>query len=202
MKNINEILKNNIKECIANNRLIEAGKLISEYELVYTTDIYINIFKAIILVIGNKLDEAKNILINLLIIDPENFDINYNLGFIYAQKKEVGLARFHYKMALKTCEDSNLRDDLTTLVNDIQHNYKECSRKRIVFFVRQGLDSFLGDIISEISGEYETKKIIVTDYIQIDEGMEWSDICWFEWCDELVSYGSKLNIVRGHFNLQ
>ncbi|MGH4138377.1 glycosyltransferase [Clostridium sp.] len=66
-------------------------------------------------------------------------------------------------------------------------------RKRIVFFVKQGLDSFLGDIINELSMEYETKKIIVTDYSQIDEGMEWADICWFEWCDELVAYGSLNN---------
>lgn len=21
--------------------------------------------------------------------------------------------------------------------------------------------------------------------------MEWADICWFEWCDELIEYGSK-----------
>ena len=26
--------------------------------------------------------------------------------------------------------------------------------------------------------------------------MIWADICWFEWCDELVAYGSKLSIAK------
>lgn len=64
-------------------------------------------------------------------------------------------------------------------------------RKKIVFFVKQGLDSFLGEIIDSLSRKYETKKIIVNNYEQIDEGMAWGDICWFEWCDELIIYGSS-----------
>ncbi|WML35493.1 glycosyltransferase [Clostridium sp. OS1-26] len=26
--------------------------------------------------------------------------------------------------------------------------------------------------------------------------MEWADICWFEWCDELIGYGSKLELAK------
>lgn len=62
---------------------------------------------------------------------------------------------------------------------------------KIAFFTKQGLDSFINPIIDELSKEYEAKKVIVTEYHQIDEGMEWADICWFEWCDELVIYGSS-----------
>jgi glycosyltransferase involved in cell wall biosynthesis len=68
------------------------------------------------------------------------------------------------------------------------------SKTKIVFFVKKGLDSFLDDVIKGLSEEYETKKIIVTEYSEIDKGIEWGDICWFEWCDELVIYGSKLMI--------
>lgn len=78
----------------------------------------------------------------------------------------------------------------------IRPDSKESDKKNIVLFVKQGLDSFLEDIIVGLSGEYVTKKIIVTDFKQIDEEMEWADICWFEWCDELISYGSKLNIAK------
>lgn len=70
------------------------------------------------------------------------------------------------------------------------------NKKRMIFFVKQNLDSFIGDIINELSNEYEVKKIIVTQINQINEGMEWADICWFEWCDELVIYGSKLDIAK------
>jgi len=81
-------------------------------------------------------------------------------------------------------------------VNDMQPNYKDNNKKRIVFFVKQGLDTFLGDIINGLSEDYEIKKIIITNYKQIDEEMEWSDICWFEWCDDLIVYGSKLEIAK------
>ena len=70
------------------------------------------------------------------------------------------------------------------------------NKKKIVFFVKHGLDNFLLDIINELEKEYITKKIVVTNLKQIDEGMEWGDICWFEWCDELVSYGSKINLAK------
>lgn len=58
------------------------------------------------------------------------------------------------------------------------------------------MDNFLSDIINGLFNEYEIKKIIVTDYKQIEQGMHWADICWFEWCDELIIYGSKLPIAK------
>lgn len=72
----------------------------------------------------------------------------------------------------------------------------ENNKKRIIFFVKQGLDNFLEDIITGISNEYETKKIIVANFKQIDEGIEWADICWFEWCDELIAYGSRSSFAK------
>lgn len=69
-------------------------------------------------------------------------------------------------------------------------------KKKVVFFVKQGLDNFLTDIINGISDEYETRKTIVTNYNQINEGMQWADICFFEWCDELIVYGSRLEISK------
>lgn len=65
------------------------------------------------------------------------------------------------------------------------------NKKKIAFFVRPGLDSFLDEIVNGLTYEYETRKIIVYEYSQIDEGMEWADICWFEWCDDLICYGSR-----------
>ncbi|WMJ81122.1 glycosyltransferase [Clostridium sp. MB40-C1] len=70
------------------------------------------------------------------------------------------------------------------------------NKKKIVFFVLPGLGSFINDIINFLSEDYDTKKIIVTHYNQVDEGMEWADICWFEWCDPLIIYGSNLDIAK------
>lgn len=81
-------------------------------------------------------------------------------------------------------------------IGDIRLDSKESNKRNIVFFVKKGLDSFLEDIINALSGEYLTRKVIVTNLKQIDAGMEWADICWFEWCDELIAYGSKMNIAK------
>lgn len=81
-------------------------------------------------------------------------------------------------------------------VSSITVNSKESNKKNIVFFVKQGLDNFLEDIIDGLAHEYTTRKIVVTNLKQIDEEMKWADICWFEWCDELISYGSKLIIAN------
>ena len=73
----------------------------------------------------------------------------------------------------------------------------DCLRKiKIAFFVGKNLDSFLPDVISAYSSECETRKIVVTNLNQIEEEMEWSDICWFEWCDRLILYASRLPIAQ------
>lgn len=62
---------------------------------------------------------------------------------------------------------------------------------KVAFFVREGLDSFIDDVISYTDKFYMTKKIIVKDYKEIDEGLKWGDVCFFEWCDELIAYASS-----------
>lgn len=67
-------------------------------------------------------------------------------------------------------------------------------KKRLAVFSR-GDDSFINDIIEKLSEKYETKKISIRSLEEmklIDEWMNWADICWFEWCDSLIAYGSRL----------
>lgn len=69
---------------------------------------------------------------------------------------------------------------------------------KIIFFHIPRGDSFLGDLISFFSNtpRYEVKKVQVTTAEEIDEGMEWADICWFEWCDSLIIYGSNHKLAK------
>ncbi|MCR3760581.1 methyltransferase domain-containing protein [Clostridium felsineum] len=69
-------------------------------------------------------------------------------------------------------------------------------KKKLAFFVKEGLDNFLVDVISGVSDEYDTRKIIVKSYDQINKWMQWADISFFEWCDELVIYASKLKMAE------
>ncbi|WP_297422300.1 glycosyltransferase [Clostridium sp.] len=92
---------------------------------------------------------------------------------------------------------NNSRGELPKCIEKTdKKQYQKENKDRMAFFVKLGLDSFLDDIMKALSKDYEIKKIIVQDYKQIDEGMNWADICWFEWCDELVGYGSKLESAK------
>jgi glycosyltransferase involved in cell wall biosynthesis len=71
-------------------------------------------------------------------------------------------------------------------------------RQKIVFFSK-GDDNFIKDIIEKLSVQYETKKVtikLLADINQIDKWMEWADVCWFEWCDDLLIYACKLEIAK------
>lgn len=69
--------------------------------------------------------------------------------------------------------------------------------KKVVFFSK-GDDKFIDCIIENLSSEYETEKVTISLQALklIDNWMEWADICWFEWCDELLAYGSNLELAR------
>lgn len=189
-------VKNTIKDLIENNKLDEALDLIEEYIKIDSMDIEIYSMKAVIYMMQGNLNEAELVLKHGITIDSENFDLNYNLGYLYEQGENFNKAVRYYKKALDNCIDEVLKTDILSIIEKIstEHDIKLKDKKKIAFFVKQGLDSFLGDIINGLSNEYEIKKIIVTEFKQIDEGMEWADICWFEWCDELVIYGSKIKL--------
>ena len=67
---------------------------------------------------------------------------------------------------------------------------------KIAFFSK-GDNKFLYEIIESLSKHFETRLITipsVPNYKLIDQYMDWSHICWFEWCDELIVYASNLEI--------
>jgi 2-polyprenyl-3-methyl-5-hydroxy-6-metoxy-1,4-benzoquinol methylase/glycosyltransferase involved in cell wall biosynthesis len=198
-----EKLKEETKQNI--NILIEAGQyneakgLIHDYEQIVNKDIEIFSIKAVISILEDDLELAKNLLIEGLQIDNENFDLIYNMAFVFEKLGQYNKAYNYYIKAEKKCNDINTKIELGNIIERIKSMYKDLiieDKKKLAFFAKQGMDSFISDIITGLLEEYDIKKIIVTDYKQIDDGIQWADICWFEWCDELVVYGSKLDIAK------
>jgi len=75
---------------------------------------------------------------------------------------------------------------------------KNTERKKVAFFSK-GDDKFIDNVIEKLSIRFETKKITVRTIAElklIDQWMGWADICWFEWCDGLLAYGSKLSLAK------
>lgn len=61
---------------------------------------------------------------------------------------------------------------------------------KIAFFSSQ--DSFADAILKHLSKNNEIKKFKGDSNGQIDELMQWADIAWFEWCDQLLIDATKL----------
>lgn len=198
INSIKKQLKGNIQKLIDSGNLKNAKELIEQYKSIGEDDIEVYSMYAVVLIMEGQLKEAEEILKEGLNVDKENFDLNYNLGYVYEQKKDFSNSIKNYEIALNNCKDKNTVNSIDEIIKRIrsEHNIKlPVAKKKIVFFDK-GDDKFIWDIIKGLSDEYETKHITVRNYKQIDEGMAWADMCWFEWCDELVIYGSKLPMAR------
>lgn len=60
----------------------------------------------------------------------------------------------------------------------------DIERKRISFICIKGLDSFIYDIIKGLSEDYEVKKFIIENSVQVIEAVDWGDVIWLEWANE------------------
>ena len=191
-------VKQNIELLINDKKFDEAETLICEYKKMVPDDIEIYSMEGIIFMTQGKLNEAEEILKHGLDIDSCNFDLSYNLAYVYGEQKKYDDSLKYYEQALKNCSDENIKKEIEVVISKLENEHDakvKKSKGRIIFFDK-GDDKFIWGIINELSQKYETKHIRVTNYHQIDEGMQWADICWFEWCDELVIYGSKLPIAK------
>jgi glycosyltransferase involved in cell wall biosynthesis len=199
VKDLKEQVKNSISGLINDNKLMEARLLIDEYIKIMSDDVEAYSIKAVILIMQEEYVDAEYVIKHGLNIDKCNFDLNYNLAYIFEKQNHKEKALNQYKTTLGYCTDESSKKNIEMIIQHINGDYKSAARKnkkKIAFFVKQGMDSFIGNVISGLSEDYETKKIVVTQYNQIDEGMEWADITWFEWCDELVVHGSNLDIAK------
>lgn len=184
-------LKQKIELLINKGAIQEGSELLKKYGDMIEDEKWLLTTKAVIHLVNGELDLSEKLLKEGLIQYPYNADILFNLAYLYEQQEKYQLAYDYYleaEYALNNNEKDVARQAIVNLTNRHQSLVK---KQRLAVFVRLGLDNFIVDIIEQLSDVYIVKKIIVTSKEQIDKGMEWADICWFEWCDELVIYGSK-----------
>lgn len=188
--------KKKVKELI--EKLINQGdieyakKYVEEYANLVKDDVDVYSFKGIINFIEGNYDEAERNFKTGLLKDYNNFDLLYNLAKLKEKQEKKDEALSYYLLANKYCSDDALKNEISETIKALNENGTKADIPvKIAFFVKPRMDNFLDDIIMGLTGDYETRKILVNGYEQINEGMAWADICWFEWCDELVIYGSK-----------
>jgi len=188
-------IKSKIEKWIEQGHLKDAMEALDDYEAMIPGDPDIYSMRAVIHIIEGDLDKAEAVLGKGLSKDSVQFDLLFNLAYIRELQGKAQDAADLYLKAETVAFEDNQKQSVAEAIERIKaaNDSIELKEKdKVVFFVKAGLDNFLTDIIKGISDDYWVRKIIVSDLTQIDEGMEWADICWFEWCDELIAYGSGL----------
>lgn len=206
MKDLSIQIKNNIIQLIEKKEYSKADQLINQYMEIAKEDIEVFSIKAINFLEQDMLEEAENALVAGLTIDKNNFDLLYNLGYLFELKKDREVS-WRYYLKAKAIVSNHIQEKLIQeclkrleIINENKEDrdlikFNQC-KKKLVFLVKPGMDSFLGGIIKELSRDFEVRKVIIKDLGQLEAEMLWADVCWFEWCDELIAYGSNMKLAQ------
>ena len=113
-------LKENIIKLIENNRLEMAKELLNQYEKIVSNDIDIYSIKSVIAMMSGDIKEAEKVLIEGLSLDEENFDILYNLAYLYqvCAKKELCLE--YCKRALQCTKNKEEASEVLKILYDME----------------------------------------------------------------------------------
>lgn len=138
-KEYSKKVKSEIEALINTNSFEEAKNLIKEYEKIVKEDLDIYSMKSIILILEGNLDEAEKVLFNGLKIDSKNFDLNYNLAYLYQHKGKFLNAIMYYKVALNNCNDNQIKKQIEDSIKNIsiKNNINnKVSIKKVLFLQR------------------------------------------------------------------
>lgn len=119
METIKSKIRDNIQILIDDNKLDEAMKLIDEYSNIASNDIEIYSMRAVVLIMKGNINEAEKVLKQGLGIDDENFDLNYNLGYVYESKDEYELSVKYYKKSYISINDKETKENIKNVVKKI-----------------------------------------------------------------------------------
>ncbi|MFH1893699.1 MAG: glycosyltransferase [Candidatus Zixiibacteriota bacterium] len=156
---------------------------------------------AVVLAHEEKIKDAKKTF-EIAIGKNPNYEKSYEnyIEFCICEKmREDGLAALE-KLSEISPEHSNIpswKDMLdkfsdTVVTNVSSGDSAPCvSGLKIAFFATQ--DSFADGILAHLAAGNEIKRFSSDSVHQMAELMQWADLAWFEWCDQLLIQATKLH---------
>ena len=135
-------IKKNIEILIENNMLNDAKEILKQYEKAVIGDVDVCSIEGVILIIEGNIDKAEKILKNGLYRYGENFDILFNLGFLYENTGRKDLAIEYYKRAL--------------INTDKREMIEKAQEKLIILGVKDSKDAILDSFQKISQGEIKS----------------------------------------------
>ncbi|WP_079936716.1 FkbM family methyltransferase [Geobacillus sp. LEMMY01] len=121
-----EKIKKQIKILMSQGFYHEALTVVNESMGIVPTDADLYSIKAVILIILQQIEEAKETLEEGLVIDPNHVDCLYNLAYIYEQYGQLGSAERLYRKILNISNETELINELIDKID----NLRQILRKR------------------------------------------------------------------------
>lgn len=162
-------LKNNIITLIENDNLLVAKELLKQYKNIVTDDIEIYSIEAVIFMQENKYYEALDLLIEGLELDSRNFDLLYNVAYIYEKIEQYDEAIDFYEKTISVGTSHEVIIQLNEKVKEIFAEHKDWIIKKrekeesIRKSVENGeiLSGVVVDIINDLEDQIPVEKWVV-----------------------------------------
>ncbi len=143
-----------------------------------------------------KFPKAKDYVLKLLKISPDDWAVHDILSECYNFEGFYDKSLQHLSRAINLAPDDvvpKLRMKLEALKERID---KTKHQKKLAIICAKGLDNFIDDIIKGLKDEYWVQRWAVTNSEEIKRAIDWADVVWLEWANEVAIIGSKYKWLR------
>jgi acetyltransferase-like isoleucine patch superfamily enzyme len=124
-------IKEDINKLLENNKIDEAKKILIQYERIIENDADIYSIKGVIAIMEEDIDAAEKIFLEGLSKYNSDFDILYNLAFLYDSKNDYVKSYTYYLMAKNNCIDSETLKNIETDMLSLKSKYFVQNNKNI-----------------------------------------------------------------------
>lgn len=174
-------VKSSIQSLVEQGLLQEAKTLVDEYDKIAKDDIEIYSIRGVIAMMEGDMEAAEEIFRAGLAVDDENFDLLYNLGYLYQSKQHNEKAIEFYQRALQNANDESIANNLCEILQDLgvqksKDNFvcKALPKTSIIILTFNNLE--YNKLCIESIRKYtekETYEIIVVDNHSTDGTVDW-----------------------------
>lgn len=143
-----------------------------------------------------KWNKAKEFASEYLKKDPRNWAMLDIISDVFTFEGNFEEAIKYLEKAIRF-SPAGIKEKLKEKLDNIILRYRYAERQeKIAFICAYGLDNFIDDIIKNLSNDYWVRKFPVKSSQEIYRAIDWADIVWFEWANEVSIIGTNYSEVE------
>ncbi len=138
-----------------------------------------------------KFPKAKDYALQLLKLSPNDWAVHDILSTCYEFEGFYDRALHHLSRAINFAPSDALPDLKMKLEVLKERAERAKLQKKLAIICAKGLDNFIDDIIKGLKDEYWVQRRAVTTDKEIKAAIDWADIVWLEWANEVAIIGTN-----------